>query len=193
MTPPIEAVLAAKGNSVAVTSTASCVAASSKEMLIVVRAETSTTRSFSTYLRKPDDSAVRRYVPGCRLGNTYTPASFVTLVRATPVRLFCAVTCTFGMRAPVGSRMVPDNVAFVLCAEVDTAINRNRMPHHLFISCSSTNEADSIKRKFLSLLKPDRPQPYALVLSFLTRVAIRRARRGGAEREPGRAKPQLKF
>src|SRR6266516_6546338 len=91
------------------------------------------------------------------------------------------------MRAPVGSRTVPDNVAFVLCAEVDTAINRNRMPHHLFISCSSTNEADSIKRKFLSLLKPDRPQPYALVLSFLTRVAIRRARRGGAEREPGRA------
>src|SRR5437867_292052 len=158
MTPPIEAVFADKGNSVAVTSTASCVTASSKEMLIEIRADTSTTKSFSTYLRKPDDSAVRRYVPGCRLGNTYTPASFVTLVRATPVRVFCAVTCTFGMRAPVGSRTVPDNVAFVLCAEVDTAINRNRTPHHLFfISCSSTNEADSIKRKFVSLLKPDRP------------------------------------
>src|SRR5207245_8169993 len=69
----------------------------------------------------------------------------------------CAVICTFGMRAPVGSRTVPDNVAFVLCAEVATAINCNRTPHHLFISCSSTDEADSIKRKFLSLLKPDRP------------------------------------
>src|SRR5437870_10945558 len=71
-----------------------------------------------------------------------------------PVCVFSAVTCTFGMRAPAGSRTVPDNVAFVLCAEVDTAINRNRTPHHLFISCSSTDEADSIKRKFLSLLKP---------------------------------------
>src|SRR5438094_7545457 len=128
-------------------------------MLIVSRADTSTTRSFSTYFRKPDNSAVRRYVPGCRLGNTYTPASFVRLVRAMPLCVFCAVTCTFGMRAPVGSRTVPDNVAFVLCAEVDTAINKNRTPHDLFISCSSTDEADSIKRKrkFLSLLKPGRP------------------------------------
>src|SRR5438046_10712701 len=81
------------------------------------------------------------------------------LVRTTPVCIFCAVTCTFGMRAPVGSRTVPDNVAFVLCAEVDTATNRNRTPHDLFISCSSTDAADSIKRKrkLLSLLKPGRP------------------------------------
>ena len=47
-----------KGNSDAVTSTASWLTANSSEMLIVIRAETSTTRLFSTYARKPDNSAV---------------------------------------------------------------------------------------------------------------------------------------
>src|SRR2546426_1996356 len=60
------------------------------------------------------------------------------------------------MRAPVGSRTVPDKVAFVLCAQTDPATNRNRTPHHLFISYSSTYVADSIKRK----------PPHRFVLEF---------------------------
>src|SRR5262249_59430482 len=80
-----------------------------------------------TNVRNPGNAASRRYGPNGRLGKTYDPVSFVTVVRATLVSVCVTFTSTPGKTAPFISFTDPLIVA-VLCAQpvAEIMVDTNR-------------------------------------------------------------------
>ena len=93
--------------------------------LISLRSCTLSCTSVWRARRKPEISAATVYCPMRRLGNTYCPASFVTVLCDTPAASSVTVTVTPGSTPPEESRTVPTMAPVSICAVACVPHKRN--------------------------------------------------------------------
>src|SRR5215468_4905793 len=83
----------------------------------------------ASYFCIPGDSAVSRYGPGKTPGNTYTPVSFVKVVRGTLVAMLVNVMLTCGTTASCESVTLPLTVLLLACGQAtgkNTSVPRTK-------------------------------------------------------------------
>src|SRR5437870_9518045 len=109
------------------------------------------------------------YLPGCKTGKLYTPASLLIAERTRFVSGLVTVTIAPGMTAPLASRITPLMDASV-CAIAGNTLNRriqSKLHRHRFLIDSSTKSLQEFGEKSS---KPTRRNTFQLTAKRTRRL-----------------------